>query len=101
MAFLIEVTGSAGKELQGIRPFDRKRIVSEIDTQLRHEPTTATKNRKCLEALSPTFEHVPPVWELRVGEYRVFYDVDSDGEKVFIRAVRRKLPEQTTGEVVS
>jgi mRNA-degrading endonuclease RelE of RelBE toxin-antitoxin system len=24
------------------------------------------------------FEHVPPVWELRAGKFRLFYDVDTE-----------------------
>ena len=30
---------------------------------------------RCCAVLAPPWEHVPPVWELRVDEYRVFYDV--------------------------
>jgi mRNA-degrading endonuclease RelE of RelBE toxin-antitoxin system len=30
------------------------------------------------------------VWQLRVGDFRVFYDVDEDREQVIIRAIRRK-----------
>jgi len=50
--------------------------------------------------VEPGFEHVPPLWELRVGEYRVFYDVDEQANKVFVRAVRKKTPKQTTAEVI-
>jgi len=39
------------------------------------------------------------VWELRVGEYRVFYDVDSDRSVVIVQAVRRK-GRRTTGETL-
>jgi mRNA-degrading endonuclease RelE of RelBE toxin-antitoxin system len=40
---------------------------------------------------------VPPVWELRVRAFRVFYDVDEDAKLVHVRAVRRKNPRDTTG----
>jgi hypothetical protein len=30
------------------------------------------RRRKCLIDLTPTFEHELPVWELRVGAFRVF-----------------------------
>jgi mRNA-degrading endonuclease RelE of RelBE toxin-antitoxin system len=43
---------------------------------------------------------VQPVWELRVGEYRVFYDVDEVGGQVVVRAVRRKPPHKTTEEIL-
>jgi mRNA-degrading endonuclease RelE of RelBE toxin-antitoxin system len=33
---------------------------------------------------------VAPIWELRVGEHRVFYDVSPSESVVYVRAVRRK-----------
>jgi mRNA-degrading endonuclease RelE of RelBE toxin-antitoxin system len=50
--------------------------------------------------LAPDFEHVPPVWELRIGEYRVFYDVDEPDHKVYVRAVLRKEAGRTTGAII-
>ena len=38
--------------------------------------------------LVPPWHHVDPVWELRVGEYRVFYDVDEAESAVIIRAIK-------------
>ncbi len=63
-------------DLEDLRVFDRKRILDEIDKQLMHEPTHQTKNRKILVGLVPPWEHVDPTWELRIDEYRVFYDYD-------------------------
>jgi mRNA-degrading endonuclease RelE of RelBE toxin-antitoxin system len=60
----------------------------------------ATKNRKTVEGVSPGFHHVPPLWELRVGEYRVFYDVDAATETVYVRAIRLKTPDQTTEDII-
>ena len=100
MPFSIETSASAKSELKSIKLFERKRIIEEIDSQLMDEPTTETKNRKPLPDIEPGFEHVPPLWELRVGEYRVFFDVDEQDKKVFVRAVRKKTPKQTTDEVV-
>jgi len=34
----------------------------------------------------PPFEAVPPIWELRVGNYRVFCDVDDEEQRVYVRA---------------
>jgi mRNA-degrading endonuclease RelE of RelBE toxin-antitoxin system len=48
----------------------------------------------------PDFEHVPPIWELRIGDYRAFYDVDEAARTVSVRAIRRKGPGQTTGEII-
>ncbi len=43
-----------------------------------------------LVGLIPPWEHVQPVWQLRVGDFRVFYDVDGLELVVNIRAIRRK-----------
>lgn len=59
-----------------------------------------TKNRKILVSLIPPFEVVPPVWELRVGDHRVFYDVAEEEEAVYVRAVRHKPPHRTTEEIL-
>lgn len=41
-----------------------------------------------------------PVWELRVGGFRVFCDVNEAERRVVIRAVREKPPHRTTEEVL-
>ena len=101
MAYKIELTRTAASELRTIRAYDRRRIADTIDAQLSHQATIETRNRKCLIGVTPTFEHIPPVWELRVQDYRVFYDVDSDANTVFVRAVRRKAPDQTTEDGIT
>ena len=95
----VEVAASAEKELRALRPFDQKAVVAAIEG-LTAEPAVETRNRKQLVNLVPPFEATPPVWELRVGEFRVFYDVDEAQKKVFIRAVRRKPPHKTTEEIL-
>ena len=47
----------------------------------------------------PRFEQVPPIWELRVGSFRVFYDADDANQQVHIRAVRHKGQTQTTEDI--
>ena len=90
MSYSIEIADLAGEELKAIRKYDRRRIVDVIEGQLTHQPTVETKNQKMLDAAAPGFEHQSPVWELRVGDFRVFYDVDEASETVFVRAVRFK-----------
>ncbi len=53
-----------------------------------------------LPGLVPPWEHVLPVWELRVGEHRVFYDVDDPAKIVKVRAIRHKPPHTTTEEIL-
>ena len=89
-AYEIKITALAVDELKAINVYDRRRVADAIRDQLTHLPTVTTQNRKRLDAAVPAFEHTPPVWELRIGEYRVFYDVDKADEIVYVRAVRRK-----------
>jgi len=99
MAFEIKLLADSVRELKGLRVHEQRRIADAIESQLRHEPIATSRNRKCLVGLTPSFDHVPPVWELRVGEFRVFYDVDTQAQVVYVRAVRRKPHGQTTEEI--
>jgi hypothetical protein len=58
------------------------------------------RNRKLLPGLRPPWEQELPVWELRVGEWRVFYDVDVAQCIVTVRAIRHKPPHATTEEIL-
>jgi len=98
--YAIEYSQRAEDDLAGLRAFERVRILDEIDAQLLHEPTRPTRNRKLLFGLDPPWEHIPPVWELRVGEYRVFYDVDEIRRAVCVRAIRHKPPHRTTTDIL-
>jgi len=98
--FSIEYAEGVVHDLAGLRPFDRRRLLDAIEVQLTHQPATETRNRKVLVGLRPPWHHEPPVWELRAGEHRVFYDVDDAGRRVIIRAVRRKPPHKTTEQVL-
>lgn len=100
MSFSIQITDIAYDELRTIKSFYRRQIVDAIDEQLAHEPTTETKNRKILMGIRPDFEHEPPVWELRVGQYRVYYDINEEAKAVLVRAVRQKPPHKTTEQIV-
>jgi len=98
--YSIEVTDLAIEELSNIRTFERRSILDAIRKQLTYEPTIITRNRKQLEPLLTNFEAIPPIWELRVGEYRIFYDVDEGEKFVYIRAIRQKTPAQKTEDIV-
>ena len=60
----------------------------------------ANQRARILERIELPWDHVAPVWELRIGEYRVFYDVDEAESTVIIRALRQKPPHQTTKEIL-
>jgi len=99
VTFFIKIVPSAVVELKEIGVFWRRRIAQAIDDQLESQPTVVTKNRKLLGDPRTTFECEPPIWELRVGPYRVFYDVDEVVGVVYVRAVREKPPHATTEQI--
>ena len=97
-----EVVFSEGVEqdLKKIRAYDRNLILDAIESRWALSPNVETRNRKRLECLVPSFAAVPPIWELRAGEYRIFYDVDEEERKVYVRAIRKKLRHKTTEEIL-
>jgi mRNA-degrading endonuclease RelE of RelBE toxin-antitoxin system len=99
-AFEIEIRPLAKAALDALRSFDRKRVMAAIEKQLRYEPCSVSRNRKPLFGASADFYFDPPLWELRIGEYRALYDVNDTARKVRVRAVRYKPPGMTTEEVL-
>ena len=51
--------------------------------------------------MTADFEYVPPLWELRIGDLRVFYAGGEEKLAVVVHAVRRKPPHKTTAEVLN
>ncbi len=98
--YQIEYAEDVADDLAALRAFIRTRILDKIEEQLKYEPSRQTRNRKILISLIPPWEHVEPVWELRVDEYRIFYDVDETEKLVSIRAIRHKPPHKTTEEIL-
>jgi Phage derived protein Gp49-like (DUF891) len=88
-------------EIKDLRAFDQRQVAASIDRTLIADPLVETRNKKCLgDEVTADFEYVPPLWELRVGELRVFYTGDKKRKSVVVHAVRRKPPHKTTSEVV-
>jgi mRNA-degrading endonuclease RelE of RelBE toxin-antitoxin system len=74
--FRIDLTPEAADDLASIRTFDARRIVAAMESQLMHEPTRETRNRKRLRP------NRLAEWELRVDVFRVFYDIMDEVVKV-------------------
>ena len=70
------------------RKRDQRIIVNAIANQLSHQPDQTTQHRKLLE------DNLLAPWELRVGDFRIFYDVDREDELVVIVAIGQKLHNQ-------
>jgi mRNA-degrading endonuclease RelE of RelBE toxin-antitoxin system len=97
--YLILYDEAAEEDLRALRAFEVRRILDEVDAQLAKHPTRRSRRKKLLAGLLPPWDSVRPVWQLRVGDLRVFYDVDENQGEVVVRAVRRK-GSKTTKEIL-
>jgi mRNA-degrading endonuclease RelE of RelBE toxin-antitoxin system len=82
--FQINFTSDALSDIKWFSKRERKIIFSDIDVQLEHQPNIETRNRKRLRPKNVA------EWELRIGKYRVFYDVNKDDEIVEVKMVGYK-----------
>ena len=73
------------EDLHFFRKLEQQEIMDSIDAQLRYEPTVETRNRKELRP------NEVASWELRIGRFRVFYDVDKEDLCVNIEAIGFKI----------
>jgi mRNA-degrading endonuclease RelE of RelBE toxin-antitoxin system len=81
----IEFTPEALEDLKSLKKFERQEIIEGIETQLRYEPTVETRNRKKLRPNDIA------EWELRIGKFRVLYNVEDEVFIVSIEAVGFKV----------
>ena len=79
--FEIELTESAADDLAFLRKSDSRYILAEIERHLSYEPLVPALRRK------PLRPNLLAMWELRLGSFRVFYDVENEANIVVIRAV--------------
>jgi mRNA-degrading endonuclease RelE of RelBE toxin-antitoxin system len=81
----IELSPSARDHLEALRKRDQQIVADAIEIQLTWDADKPTRNRKRLQdnPLAP--------WELRVGSFRVFYDVDMERKVVVVVAIGRKI----------
>ncbi len=79
--FEVKFTASALDDLDFFKPYEQNRILDAVEQQLPHKPLTPTRHRKELRP-NPL-----SAWELQVGKYRVFYDVEREEQVVRVKAV--------------
>lgn len=82
--YQLEYTDSALEDVALLKIYAQRLVFDAVDQQLLYEPTVETRNRKFLE------DNPVATWELRIGSYRVFYDVDAEQQTVRITAVGYK-----------
>jgi mRNA-degrading endonuclease RelE of RelBE toxin-antitoxin system len=83
-AFVIQFSPEALDHLKYFSKREQQIILNAIEVQLSDQPDQQTRKKKKLEenALAP--------WELRVGDFRVFYDIDLEKRLVIIVAIGKK-----------
>ena len=84
MRFDLKWTESALEDLTFFRKYEQTLILDQVDVQLSYEPATETRHRKPLEP------NELAEWEVRIGAYRVFDDIDTTDATVKIKAVGSK-----------
>ncbi len=97
MPFTIRFDRDARNDLRALRKSDQVTTTNHIERHLRHEPAKERGTR--IKAL---VQPAVSQFRLRVGEFRVYYDVHEDAEEVrIIRIVekgRRSTQEVTSRE---
>ena len=83
--FEIILKQSAVKDMDGLRKYDAVTIADRIEKHLVHKPDKISKSRiKKLKGIKD------PDYRLRVGEYRVFYNINkAEGRVVILRVMHK------------
>ncbi len=76
------------KAIRKIPPKERLRISEGLD-RLATSPRSQSKSFKSLKGVIPIFGYLAQ-YRLRVGDYRILYDVDDARRKVILLAIRRR-----------
>jgi mRNA-degrading endonuclease RelE of RelBE toxin-antitoxin system len=99
--FAIVFSASAKNEFDALKTFDQRRVADAITAKLIFGPELPSHGKKNLGNEPANFTYVPPLWELRVAEWRVFYTASLDDKLVLVCGVRRKPPNLTTSQVLN
>lgn len=96
VSYRIAFSRTSLSHLQAFTAREQRTIRDALVEQLCYEPTVQTRNRKEMRL------NLVAVWELRVGDFRVYYDVDEEESIVDIRAIGIKEGNQVRigGEIV-
>jgi mRNA-degrading endonuclease RelE of RelBE toxin-antitoxin system len=82
--FAINLTDGAQADLRWFTTYAQRIIIDGVDIHLSHQPTAGSRK---IIAMQPN-----PVagWELRLGDYRVLYDVDDVLRTVTVQVIGEK-----------
>ncbi len=79
--YVVDISDDAETDLSYYRAYERRIILEAALTTLRCQPGCETRNQKKLR------ENPIAPWELKIGNYRVFYAIDSDVSVVIIVSI--------------
>lgn len=92
MPFEIRYSDKAVEQLRELRAFERAAILDQIQQVLGATPTLESKSR--VKRLRPP---APTEYRLRVGDFRVFYDVEGEAVQV-IQVLSKEQAIRNLGE---
>lgn len=90
MSYEIQIEPDAWEHLNGLSAYHPGIVVSAVEVQLRDTPMEETRHRK------PLGPNPLAAWELRVGDFRVSYDVIESDAVVTIHAIGIKIHNRLT-----
>ena len=89
MPYQVEFTPEADDHLALLTARERSTLLDGVSRQLVHQPTVQTRNRK---RMRPSAQMPGPMWELRIGHLRVYYEVNEEEDpKVVVTAIGVKV----------
>jgi mRNA-degrading endonuclease RelE of RelBE toxin-antitoxin system len=82
--FEIKLTEEAIEDLRWFKKTEQAYILDELEAAVSKEPAAETRNRKRLRP------NQLAEWEVRIGDFRVFYDIDQESKLIKIQAAGYK-----------
>src|SRR6186997_1378479 len=92
MPYRIRLSPEAIEALERLRPFDHSAVMDQIGRVLSTNPTLESKAR-----IKRLREPGPTQYRLRVGDFRVFYDVEEDRVEI-VRIMTKGAATRYQGE---
>jgi mRNA-degrading endonuclease RelE of RelBE toxin-antitoxin system len=83
--FDIRFTEGAVEDLRDFTKSDQERILKDLESELLEDAGQESNDRKRLHSTGPV------EWELRLGNVRIFYDVNLQNRTVKIEAVGKRF----------
>src|SRR5439155_21155581 len=93
--FAIRFGEHAVAEIARLRAVERRGILNAVEQYLAHKPTEATGRKKMLRDEVSPWHKLRQDWQNRVGDFRVYYDVNEAEKTAIVRSVCRKDSSRT------